>query len=128
MNVLIIFIFRFFRVIPANEFLKEFASDRRHMKRPDGTWIKPPPNYPAISTTGQYNILKHPQSNTVLCVFTTSNKEPIYHICSRCIFINVRLGIETRVLTMHYFKLVKNSSRILRKQRIYLLKSTPKNY
>lgn len=41
---------RYFRVIPANEFLTEFASDRRHMKRPDGTWIKPPPNYPAIST------------------------------------------------------------------------------
>ncbi|CAH0551559.1 unnamed protein product [Brassicogethes aeneus] len=42
--------FRFFRVVPANEFLLEFASDRRHMKRPDGTWIKPPPNYPAITT------------------------------------------------------------------------------
>lgn len=42
--------FRYFRVIPASEFLKDFASDRRHMKRPDGTWIKPPPNYPPIST------------------------------------------------------------------------------
>ncbi|VEN37688.1 unnamed protein product [Callosobruchus maculatus] len=27
--------FRYFRVIPANEFLSEFASDRRHMKRPN---------------------------------------------------------------------------------------------
>jgi hypothetical protein len=45
--------FRYFRVIPANEFLKEFASDRRHMKRPDGTWIKPPPNYPAIQTASK---------------------------------------------------------------------------
>ncbi|KAI4468031.1 hypothetical protein MML48_2g00017655 [Holotrichia oblita] len=43
--------FRYFRVIPAAEFLKEFASDRRHMKRPDGSWIKPPPNYPPISTS-----------------------------------------------------------------------------
>ncbi|KAJ3637282.1 hypothetical protein MTP99_000755 [Tenebrio molitor] len=49
--------FRYFRVIPANEFLKEFASDRRHMKRPDGTWIKPPPNYPAIQTaTNTHNL------------------------------------------------------------------------
>nr|CAH7729022.1 unnamed protein product [Callosobruchus chinensis] len=42
--------FRYFRVIPANEFLDEFASDRRHMKRPNGTWIKPPPTYPPIRT------------------------------------------------------------------------------
>nr|CAI5823505.1 unnamed protein product [Callosobruchus analis] len=43
--------FRYFRVIPANEFLNEFASDRRHMKRPNGTWIKPPPTYPPIRTS-----------------------------------------------------------------------------
>ncbi|KOB65718.1 Protein N-terminal glutamine amidohydrolase, partial [Operophtera brumata] len=39
----------FFRVVPAKQFLQHFASDRRHMKRPDGSWIKPPPPYPAIS-------------------------------------------------------------------------------
>ncbi|XP_077298745.1 N-terminal glutamine amidase tungus [Arctopsyche grandis] len=42
---------RFFRVVPAIQFLQNFASDRRHMKRPDGSWIKPPPPYPAISTS-----------------------------------------------------------------------------
>ncbi|KAF5278708.1 hypothetical protein FQA39_LY18363 [Lamprigera yunnana] len=42
--------FRFFRIIPAVDFLQDFASDRRHMKRSDGTWIKPPPNYPAIAS------------------------------------------------------------------------------
>lgn len=41
---------RFFRVIPAKEFLKVFASDRRHMKKSDGTWMKPPPNHAAIFT------------------------------------------------------------------------------
>ncbi|CAB3256476.1 unnamed protein product [Arctia plantaginis] len=41
---------RFFRVVPAKQFFQQFASDRRHMKRPDGSWIKPPPPYPAIST------------------------------------------------------------------------------
>nr|CAH7729023.1 unnamed protein product [Callosobruchus chinensis] len=49
--------FRYFRVIPANEFLDEFASDRRHMKRPNGTWIKPPPTYPPIRTPGEYQDL-----------------------------------------------------------------------
>jgi len=39
---------RFFRVIPAREFLNRFASDRRHMKKPDGSWAMPPPGYPPI--------------------------------------------------------------------------------
>ncbi|XP_052842837.1 protein N-terminal glutamine amidohydrolase isoform X2 [Drosophila gunungcola] len=39
---------RFFRVIPADTYLIEFSSDRRHMRRPDGSWIKPPPSYPPI--------------------------------------------------------------------------------
>ncbi|XP_017893400.1 protein N-terminal glutamine amidohydrolase-like [Ceratina calcarata] len=41
---------RRFRVVPANVYLREFASDRHHMKRDDGTWIKTPPDYPPIST------------------------------------------------------------------------------
>lgn len=39
---------RFFRVVPAGQFLQTFASDRRHMKKADGTWMKPPPPYPCI--------------------------------------------------------------------------------
>ncbi|KAJ8938271.1 hypothetical protein NQ314_011551 [Rhamnusium bicolor] len=55
----------YFRVIPANEFLKEFSSDRRHMKRSDGTWIKPPPNYPAIQTaTNDHNLEDYIQMDT----------------------------------------------------------------
>jgi len=42
---------RFFRVIPAGQFLQTFASDRRHMKKPDGSWMKPPPPYPCILPT-----------------------------------------------------------------------------
>lgn len=72
---------RFFRVIPADEYLTTFSSDRRHMKRPDGSWIKvrgqlfdlmthmmyfliytnfiysikPPPQYsPIITNVGKY--------------------------------------------------------------------------
>lgn len=46
-------VYRFFRVIPAEQYLAEFSSDRRHMRRPDGTWIKPPPPYPPIQSSGK---------------------------------------------------------------------------
>lgn len=39
---------RKFRVVPADSFLKNFASDRSHMKNPDGSWKMPPPLYPPI--------------------------------------------------------------------------------
>lgn len=45
--------YRFFRVIPAETYLAEFSSDRRHMRRPDDTWIKPPPPYPPIQAHGE---------------------------------------------------------------------------
>lgn len=40
---------RIFRVVPATTFLQNFASDRRHMRKDDGSWLKPPPAYPCIS-------------------------------------------------------------------------------
>lgn len=46
---------RFFRVIPAEQFINSFASDRRHMLRPDGTWLKPPPLYDCISCKGLFD-------------------------------------------------------------------------
>ncbi|XP_047344462.1 protein N-terminal glutamine amidohydrolase-like [Vespa velutina] len=41
---------RRFRLVPASLYLQQFASNRQHMKREDGTWIKTPPDYPPIST------------------------------------------------------------------------------
>lgn len=41
---------RYFRVVPSALFLQLFASDRRHMKKADGSWMKPPPPHPCIST------------------------------------------------------------------------------
>ncbi|XP_070702003.1 protein N-terminal glutamine amidohydrolase [Pempheris klunzingeri] len=38
------------RVVPADSFLLNFASDRSHMKNPDGSWKMPPPLYPPIHT------------------------------------------------------------------------------
>ncbi|KAM9384289.1 protein N-terminal glutamine amidohydrolase [Pholidichthys leucotaenia] len=41
---------RKFRVVPADCFLLNFASDRSHMRNPDGSWKMPPPPYPPIRT------------------------------------------------------------------------------
>ncbi|XP_018476108.1 protein N-terminal glutamine amidohydrolase [Raphanus sativus] len=44
---------RFFRVVHAPLFFKHFASDRRHMKEPDGSWTaQPPPHQPIVSQDG----------------------------------------------------------------------------
>ncbi|KAL9237964.1 hypothetical protein vseg_012451 [Gypsophila vaccaria] len=44
---------RFCRVIHAPIFLRFFASDRRHMKDPNGRWTAPPPPYdPIVSQDG----------------------------------------------------------------------------
>ena len=50
---------RFFRVVPAPLFLQNFASDRRHMKKPDGSWMKPPPPYPCIMPPRKFQISSH---------------------------------------------------------------------
>lgn len=47
-----------FRVIPAAQYLKTFASDRLHMLTPDGRWKAPPPLYPPIKTEGINTILE----------------------------------------------------------------------
>uniref|UniRef100_UPI00358FE27A protein N-terminal glutamine amidohydrolase n=1 Tax=Myxine glutinosa TaxID=7769 RepID=UPI00358FE27A len=41
---------RMFRVVRADAYLAHFASDRSHMKTPDGDWIQIPPSYPSIHT------------------------------------------------------------------------------
>ncbi|KAM8840656.1 protein N-terminal glutamine amidohydrolase isoform 4-T4 [Spinachia spinachia] len=42
---------RMLRVISADCFMLNFASDRSHMKKSDGSWGMPPPLYPPIQTT-----------------------------------------------------------------------------
>ncbi|XP_060596139.1 protein N-terminal glutamine amidohydrolase-like [Ruditapes philippinarum] len=49
---------RQFRVIPADEFLSTFASDRSHMLDEDGKWLKTPPSYPCIQTKDAINNIK----------------------------------------------------------------------
>ncbi|KAM8936822.1 protein N-terminal glutamine amidohydrolase isoform 1-T1 [Lycaon pictus] len=47
---------RKFRVIRADSYLKNFASDRSHMKDSSGNWREPPPSYPCIETGGSCEI------------------------------------------------------------------------
>ncbi|GLV46380.1 tungus [Carabus blaptoides fortunei] len=57
--------FRYFRIIPASEFIRDFSSDRRHMKRADGSWIKPPPSYAPISAAGcEHNLDEYIQMDS----------------------------------------------------------------
>lgn len=78
-------IFRFFRVIPAEQYLAEFSSDRRHMKRTDGTWIKQPPPYPPIQSSGKWKMQivgKYFQPKLTLLMKTENqikNKEKTKH-------------------------------------------------
>ncbi len=37
-----------FRVIPGDTYIAHFSSDRSHMRWGDGSWIAPPPDWPAI--------------------------------------------------------------------------------
>ena len=46
---------RMFRVIPADDFLEEFASDRSHMRKEDGSWLAIPPPYPPIRSQKSSN-------------------------------------------------------------------------
>lgn len=47
------YLYRFFRVIPAASFLQMFASDRSHMLNDDGKYMETPPDYPPIKTQGK---------------------------------------------------------------------------
>lgn len=38
-----------FRLVPAASLLQHFASDRSHMRKPDGSWCAEPPQYPCIT-------------------------------------------------------------------------------
>lgn len=41
-----------FAVVPADAYRAGFASDRAHMRTPDGGWQQPPPPWPAIAGGG----------------------------------------------------------------------------
>ena len=58
-----------FRLVPAAEYLRTFASDRRHMKDPDDGWLHDPPPWPAIGTghvLPEYLDLTRPDPGEVL--------------------------------------------------------------
>ena len=42
-----------FRVVAAADYLRRFASDRSHMRGPDGGWLAAPPPWPPIGAPGE---------------------------------------------------------------------------
>jgi hypothetical protein len=59
------------RVIPAESFLRNFFSDRSHMRLPTGGWSAPPPSYACIQTQAgsnldQYRIMKKEDDKLML--------------------------------------------------------------
>jgi len=46
-----------FRVIDTKEFVRTFSSDRSHMKKPDGTWIASPPEWPVVGEGKESNLI-----------------------------------------------------------------------
>jgi hypothetical protein len=43
-----------FRVVAKQEFLSVFCTDRSHMQRDDGSWLKPPPSWQPPKPTGKH--------------------------------------------------------------------------
>ena len=41
-----------FALIPADEYVRTFGSDRGHMRAADGSWQQPPPPWPALAGQG----------------------------------------------------------------------------
>lgn len=47
-----------FRLIPAALYLEVLASDRSHMRRPDGSWAAPPPPWPPFGEGRRSNLFE----------------------------------------------------------------------
>jgi hypothetical protein len=46
-----------FRILSGADYLRGLVSDRSHMRRPDGTWIAPPPPWPAPGAGKASNLM-----------------------------------------------------------------------
>lgn len=60
-----------FRLVPAEDYVREFSSDRRHMRDSRGRWQRPPPPWPAIhsgpaSTFQRYRDIDDPVGGPVV--------------------------------------------------------------
>lgn len=47
----------FLRLVPADEYVQTFSSDRAHMRLQNGEWLAPPPSWPAIQQGEESNLL-----------------------------------------------------------------------
>lgn len=94
---------RLFRVISASNYLNIFASDRRHMKSEDGTWIKPPPPWLPISCHNEVHNLPEFISMTV-----KTNGRPEYGTIYNLTDFYQRF-VKTQVESVHLLDKANNS-------------------
>ena len=77
---------RLFRVIPAEEYLAEFASDRSHMKETnyDGSvkWVAPPPSYKPIKNEKSSNNISKFWDMDNSTFGSVLNFEQLVHFCN----------------------------------------------
>ncbi|GAV75204.1 Nt_Gln_amidase domain-containing protein [Cephalotus follicularis] len=79
---------RCFRVVHAPQFLRHFASDRRHMKDPYGQWIAQPPAYePILAEDGTVHNLNEYMEIHTADVVTSISTDLINEV------FNQRLGV-----------------------------------
>eukprot|EP00055_Hartaetosiga_balthica_P013280 m.67398 g.67398 ORF g.67398 m.67398 type:complete len:201 (+) comp8216_c0_seq4:305-907(+) len=63
-----------YRIVPSKDLLTHFSSDRTHMLDEDGSYLKPPPDYPPIKTQGI-------ASNLMRYVDMTHSDQEKGHVC-----------------------------------------------
>lgn len=74
---------RYFRIVHAPLFFKHFASDRRHMKEPDGTWTaEPPPYQPIVAQGNMCNIFHQQIFTSFLCSKICPDSDRFFHLAS----------------------------------------------
>ncbi|KAF6772032.1 hypothetical protein AHF37_09547, partial [Paragonimus kellicotti] len=77
---------RLYRVIPGSLFLEHFASDRRHMRRPNGDWIVRPPVYDCLrgaAATGAHTL---PHFLDMTLATDGSNRSPYGTVLNESLF------------------------------------------
>ena len=73
-----------FKIIGAERYVREFHSDRKHMKDTNGKWLSPPPDWPMILSSKQLCIGE-------LFDFSGSSKQEIYSLVEMADYLNEKV-------------------------------------
>ena len=97
-------IYRYFRVVRADVFIANFASDRKHMVKENTDWMMPPPPYACIQTIGESPLV------TIYIILTRVNTNYAYlqgtlvttYYTYSCYYILYLLLLLLTVVTTYY--------------------------